>query len=89
MASKTLLTSGTLSGIRPDSESLFTGGSFVTGGEAREGEEGVGQEAQREVAVPGVPLPDLLMIHPALSFCLFEGTLYGPTLLANSHQFFD
>jgi hypothetical protein len=50
----------------------------------------VGQKAQRDVAVPGVPLPDLLvMVHPDLSFCLFEGELYGPALLADPHHFLD
>jgi hypothetical protein len=43
----------------------------------------VGQEAQRDVAVPGAPLSDLVMVYPDLSFCLFEGGLYGLALLAD------
>src|SRR3954453_5561148 len=65
---------------------FFRGNFFVTGGEARDHQEGVGQEAKGDVAVPGAPLPDLVMVHPNLSFCLFEGELYGPALLAGPYQ---
>jgi hypothetical protein len=49
----------------------------------------VGQEAKGDIAVPGVPLPNLVMVHPGLYFCLFEGELYGPALLANPYQFLN
>ena len=47
----------------------------------------MGQQAQRDVAVPGAPLPELVMVHPDLSFCFFEGTLYDPALPADPEQF--
>src|SRR5215207_4491122 len=64
----------------------LTGSFLATSGEAGDDQEGVSQQAQRDVAVPGLPLPDLIMVHPSLSFSLLEGGFYGPPLLANPDQ---
>jgi hypothetical protein len=62
---------------------------FADGGVAGYGQEGVGQQAEGDVAVPGVPSPNLVMVEADLALGLREALLNRPTVLANPHEFLD
>jgi hypothetical protein len=62
----------------------FSGGFLVTGDEAGDDEEGVGEQAQRDVAVPGLPPSHLVVVEAYLPFGLGEALFYGPTVLAET-----
>jgi len=49
----------------------------------------VREQAERDVAVPSVPAPHLIVIETDLPLCFRETILYGPAILADLDQFLD
>lgn len=70
------------SGRSPDP--LFTYVLFTSGPEAHDRQEGVREQAERDVAVPSVPAPHLIVIETDLPLCFRETILYGPAILAET-----
>ena len=78
MASTSRRTSGTVSGIRPGSAPPFPAGLFPPGGLARDDQVGVRQQAERGVAVPGVPFAHLVLVQADLPLRLRQALLDLP-----------
>ena len=89
IASTRRRTSGTVGGISPGSRPPFYASFLFDGGLARDDQEGVGQQAEGYVAVPGVPLPHLVVVQADLALGLREALLHRPTILARPHQLLD
>ncbi len=51
------------------------------------GQIGMGQQAEGDVAMPGGPVPHFVLIQPHLSFRLGESFLDGPTCTSHAHGF--
>lgn len=68
---------------------LFTYILFTSAPQAHDPQEGVSEQAEREVAVPGLPAPHLVVIETDLPLCFRETILYCPAILADFDQFLD
>src|SRR5215217_6138044 len=64
-------------------------GFFVAGCEPCDDQEGVGEQAQGYVAVPGVPPPHLVVVQAHLALGLRKAFFHRPTVVAHPNELFQ